>query len=128
MILADTSIWIDHLRSQNAHLTSLLVSISVGMHPCVIGELACGNLPRRSVYINEWLSLPRLMPASDNEVLSFIESNHLMGRGIGYVDMHLLAAAKLNFVSLWTRDIRVHKAALDLQIAYLPPGGYGLPS
>ena len=98
------------------------------MHPGVLGELACGNLPRRNAFLGQLNLLPQLSPASEDEVLMLIERHRLMGRGIGYLDMHLLAAARLNGVSLWTRDQRLHKAALDLQIAYAAPPGYGLPS
>lgn len=128
MILADTSIWIDHLRSPNAHLSARLSAISVGIHPSVIGELACGSLSKRTVFLRQLQSLPLLNPASDEEVLSFIEHHRLHGRGIGYVDMHLLASAKLNGTRLWTRDRRLNKAASELKIAYIPPAGFGLPS
>jgi predicted nucleic acid-binding protein len=120
MILADTSIWIDHLRSQNSHLASLLRSISLGVHPMVIGELACGTLPNRAVFLRQIQNLPRLLSASDDELLSFIDRYRIMGRGIGYIDAHLLAAAKLNGAKLWTGDKRLHKIASDLHVEYIP--------
>jgi len=128
MILADTSIWIDHLRSPNAHLSARLHAISIGIHPWVIGELACGNLSKRAAFLRQLQSLPQLMPAAEDEVLSFIEHNKISGRGIGYIDMHLLAAAKLNGTRLWTRDKRLNQTASELKIAYLPPAGFGMPS
>jgi predicted nucleic acid-binding protein len=128
MILVDTSVWIDHLRAPDAHLSALLSTISVGTHPWVIGELACGNLKNRAAILGDLQFLPHLYLATDAEVLLFIEQNRLMGQGIGYIDMHILASAKLSGVNLWTRDKRLMRVASDLQISYLPPTGPGLPS
>jgi predicted nucleic acid-binding protein len=127
MILADTTIWIDHLRSPNTHLINLLHSISIGTHPMVIGELACGTLPKRDHFIREMRKLPQLVPASDDEVLYFIDRHKLMGRGIGYVDVHLLVSAKLNGMELWTRDMRLRESAAKLHIAYQAPSGLTRP-
>jgi predicted nucleic acid-binding protein len=128
MILVDTSVWIDHLRTPDAHLSALLSTISVGMHPWVIGELACGNLKNRAAILGDLQLLPSLYLATDAEILLFIEQNRLMGQGIGYIDMHILSSAKLSRVNLWTRDKRLMRVASDLQISYLPPTGSGLPS
>ena len=92
MILVDTSVWIDHLRKGDRGLAALLTASGVLMHPFVIGELACGNLRKRDEVLALLKDLPRVAVASDDEVLFFIERNALMGRGLGYVDVHLLAA------------------------------------
>lgn len=120
MILVDTSIWIDHLRSGNESLATLLQGELVCIHPWIIGELACGNLTNRTELLELLGALPRLTPASDDETLLFIEKRQLMGRGIGYVDMHLLAACIIHSARLWTRDRRLTQVAADLGLAYLP--------
>lgn len=94
-ILVDTSVWIDHLRKGNDRLASLLQGFAVFVHPLVIGELACGNLRNRKNILQMLKRLPGAKMASDSEVLYFIEKNRLSGRGIAYVDAHLLAAAAL---------------------------------
>ena len=95
MILADTSIWVDHLRAGEPGLVSLLNDNQVLTHPMVIGELACGNLPNRDTVLGLLGALPAIHVATHEEVLFFIEQRQVMGRGIGYIDAHLLAAAKL---------------------------------
>ena len=108
MILVDTSVWVDHLRSGNARLASLLEDTQVTTHPFVIGELACGNLANRAGILSLLQKLPQVPAATDTEVLYFIEQQQLMGRGIGYVDAHLLAATALAGRSgLWTLDRRL---------------------
>jgi predicted nucleic acid-binding protein len=95
VILVDTSLWVEHLRRGLPRLATLLQEGQVLIHPWVIGELACGNLRHRSAVLNLLQGLPAAMVASDAEVLLLIERDRLMGRGIGYVDAHLLASAKL---------------------------------
>lgn len=108
MILVDTSVWVDHLRRGNARLVSLLEETEVCSHPFVVGELACGRLKNRREILALLKSLPQLPSATDDEVLYFIDQQKLMGRGVGYVDVHLLAAAKLAGISeLWTLDKRL---------------------
>jgi hypothetical protein len=120
MILVDTSVWIDHLRDGDAILAELLTSSQVLMHPFVIGELACGNLRNRNEVLALLKDLPRATTATDEEVLFFIERHALMGRGIGYVDAHLLAATALgNATRLWTRDGRLRAQADALALAYV---------
>ena len=92
MILVDTSIWIDHLRVGEEGLVTLLNSTQVLCHPFVVGELACGNLRNRDEALTLLSELPRIAVATDAEVLYYIEQHGLMGRGIGYIDAHLLAA------------------------------------
>lgn len=119
MILVDTSVWIDHLRKRNDRLSDLLLSASVLVHPHVIGELACGNLVNREQILKLLSALPHSKVASEKEVLYFIEQNKLMGRGIGYVDAHLLAAASLSGPSaLWTRDRKLQSVAGGLGLGW----------
>jgi predicted nucleic acid-binding protein len=118
MILADTSVWIDHLRSSDERLVALLERTEVVMHPFVTGELALRNLAQRAIILGTLQDLPQASVASDEEVLHFIEKRSLLGRGIGYVDAHLLAAVQLTPVtSLWTRDKRLHATAVSLSLA-----------
>jgi predicted nucleic acid-binding protein len=118
MILVDSSVWIDHLRSGNAKLAGLLENGQVLVHPFVIGELALGNLKKRAQILTNLQDLPEAVVARDDEVLRFIGRHALHGRGIGYVDAHLLASARLTpDGSLWTRDKRLHAAAKRLGLA-----------
>lgn len=119
MILADTSVWIDHLRSGEPQLSSLLDDGSVLMHPFVLGEMACGNLRNRKVVLELLADLPHAIVATEAEVLDFIEHHFLMGRGIGYVDAHLLASVSLSdSTRLWTRDRRLEAAAETLDVSF----------
>jgi len=119
MILVDTSVWIDHLRSGDENLVELLNHGQVLMHPFVLGELACGNLASRAEVLGLLKQLPQSAVASEDEVLAFIEKRGLMGRGIGYVDMHLLAAVALECSArLWTRDKRLWAVADELLMGY----------
>ena len=109
MILADTSIWIDHFRQGDAVLAKLLQARAIVMHPFIIGELALGNLRQRDDILNDLQDLPRAKVATDAEVLHFIAQHALFGLRIGYIDAHLLAAARLTpDCLLWTRDKRLH--------------------
>jgi len=118
VILVDTTVWVDHLRADDAQLSALLLSNQVLMHSFVIGELACGNLRNRVELLTLLTDLPQAPVASDAEVLFFIERHRLMGRGIGYIDAHLLAATALGDAgtSLWTRDQRLAALAGELQL------------
>lgn len=119
MILVDTSVWVDHLRAGDAELAALLNGSGVLMHPFVLGELACGNLRNRTEVLALLKDLPRAAVATDEEVLFFIERHALMGRGVGYVDAHLLAAVTLGSgTRLWTRDKRLRPVADALALAY----------
>lgn len=112
MILVDTSVWVDHLRSGDAGLVELLEQAAVAMHPFVIGELACGNLRKRETILELLQDLPAAAVASHSEALAFIEHRDLQGRGIGYIDVHLLASVVLTpGARLWTRDAKLRKAA-----------------
>ena len=120
MILVDTSVWVDHLRVGDAQLAGLLERGNVVMHPFVVGEIACGSLADRGLVLELLQGLPSATVAESNEVLGFIERHELHGRGIGYVDVHLLASAALTEdVTLWTRDKRLLSAAQALGCAFL---------
>jgi predicted nucleic acid-binding protein len=111
VILVDTSVWIDHLRRGNADLAAALEHDLVVCHPFVIGELACGNLANRAELLALLAKLPTVPVATDTEVLTLIERRRLMGRGLGYVDAHLLASAAIGSVTLWTLDARLAQMA-----------------
>ena len=112
MVLVDTSIWVTHLRQGSRQLEKLLMDAEVMCHPFIIGELACGNLKNRNEIIALLQALPMVLTIEFDELLFFIDRNHLMGKGIGFVDVHLLASAQLTGVPLWTADKRL-KAAID---------------
>ena len=119
MILVDTSVWVDHLRKGVSALAARLEQGSVLMHPLVLGELACGNLENRAELLRLLHDLPMATTATDSEARDFIERKALMGRGIGYVDVHLLASAVLTDAArLWTRDKRLNQVAGQLDIAH----------
>ena len=119
MILVDTSVWVDHLRAGAPALAVALEGGEVLMHPFVLGEVACGRLRNRAQVLRLLGELPAAQVATDAEVLEFIERRALMGRGIGYIDAHLLASAALaGTARLWTRDRRLAVVAADLKLAY----------
>jgi predicted nucleic acid-binding protein len=119
MVLVDTSIWIDHLRKGNVHLEKLLLDMEVACHPFIIGELACGNLKNRSEIVSLLHSLPLTPSIENGEILHFIERNKLMGIGIGIVDVHLLASARLAHIPIWTSDKRLLNTSASLKMAYI---------
>jgi predicted nucleic acid-binding protein len=119
VILVDTTVWIDHLRSGETALAAALEDGRVLMHPFVLGELACGTLKNRDEVLDLLGNLPAAPTATDPEVLGLIERRALMGRGIGYIDVHLLASAALADVGrLWTRDRRLAAVASELELAF----------
>lgn len=121
MILVDTSVWADHFREALPALVSALGASNVAIHPFVIGELACGTLADRSRTLRNFSKLAKVQRASDQEVLTLIESHELMGRGIGLIDVHLLASTLLTpHTRLWTHDKRLGQVAKDLSIRYEP--------
>ena len=121
MILVDTSVWVDHLRAGDKALTGLLDAGMVLTHPFVIGELALGNLRQRELVLNALSDLPCARIATDAEVLHFIDRHVLFGRGVGYVDVHLLAGVRLMAgAELWTNDKRLHGIAAQLGLAFMP--------
>lgn len=115
MILVDTSVWVDYLRNGDKTLAQLLTQGQVCIHPMIIGELACGNLQNREQLMGLWHNLPAVNMASHSEALFFLDSHKLMGKGIGWVDLHLLAASQLTSnTQLWTRDRRLAHIAETL--------------
>jgi predicted nucleic acid-binding protein len=118
MVLVDTSIWIDHLKKGNASLEKLLLDMEVVCHPFIIGELACGNLKNRNEILSLLYSLPTAPILEHNEILYFIESKKLMGIGIGLIDVHLLASARLAHAPLWTIDKKLLSASGALGISF----------
>jgi predicted nucleic acid-binding protein len=122
MILVDTPVWVDHLHSGNPVLAELLEQNRVVNHPMVLGELACGNLQNRQQLLQLWQNLDSLQAVSHDEALYFIEQNGLMGKGIGYVDVHLLASVALVAgAKLWIRDKRLTRIAVELGYAWEAP-------
>jgi predicted nucleic acid-binding protein len=122
VILADTSVWIDHLRAGVPALANALEEGQVLVHPFVVGELACGNLRNRRQVLALLGNLPSAPTVTDAEAMEFIERRALIGRGIGYIDVHLLAAAALaGTARLWTRDRRLAQLAAELGLAFTEP-------
>jgi len=115
MTLVDTSVWVDHFRNGNAELQKLLQQDEVLVHPFVTGELACGNLRNRAQVLSLLQQLPQARISTDPEVLHFLELRKLWGRGIGWVDVHLLASAMLSHAKLWTLDKRLHGLASEIR-------------
>lgn len=119
MIIVDTSIWVDHLKVGDLELTNLLNDEKVYQHPLIVAELALGSLKSRNSILNLLDDLPQAQVASITEVRTFIEANSLFSRGIGYVDVSLLASCLLSTdTKIWTRDKRLARAAVDLRIGY----------
>lgn len=121
MILVDTSVWIDYLRSGNPTLAALLDSNAVIAHPWIIGELALGNLRDRDEVIGLLRALPQAIVADDHELLSLIDREPLHGAGIGYVDAQLLAATRLTpDTALWTTDKRLATVTARAGLGFHP--------
>jgi len=117
VILVDTSVWVDHLKRGDAGLARHLEAGVVLTHAFVIGEIACGLPPRRAQTLSLMKALKAAPVAEHLEVLEFIERHRLSGRGIGYVDVHLLASAALADARLWTRDKRLSAVATEMGLA-----------
>jgi len=121
MILADTSVWISHLRSGVPALAELLEDALVLVHPMVIGELAVGSLGARREILSLLGNLPSPAIAQHHEVLTFVEDRRLHGRGLGWVGVHLLASTLISTEArLWTEDRRLATAAHELGIGWAP--------
>ena len=117
MVLVDTSIWVTHLRHGAIGLEALLHGSRVVCHPFIVGELACGNLQNRSEIISLLQRLPGAIRAEHEEIMKFIENYRLMGKGLGYIDIHLLASAMLTGIPLWTLDKKLNEVAIKLGLA-----------
>ena len=119
MILVDTAVWIDHLHKAVPALAEALEGEEVLTHPFVIGELACGELRNRHEFLGLLAALPSAAVATDDEALVLIEDRRLMGKGLGYIDVHLLASAMLTEATrLWTTDKRLRMIAAQLRIGF----------
>lgn len=119
MILVDTSVWIDHIAVSELALLEKLRHRQVLMHPMVLGEVACGNVPRRAQTLRRMRSLPRIKELPHESVLSSIESRNLKGRGIGFIDAHLICSVlEHGETLLWTRDLRLKRIAEDYRVAF----------
>jgi len=116
MVLADTSVWIQHFRHGEPALADRLTEGLVLMHPLIAGELACGNLKHRAAVLADLQTLPAASIASPAEVLQFLEDRRLWGRGLGWIDLHLLASAVLSKCQLWTFDKRLAEAGRELRL------------
>lgn len=121
MVLVDTSVWVEHFRGRVVRLQELLDRGEVMAHPFIIGELACGQLANRHEILELLQELPQAESATHDEVLGLIEHQKLMGCGLGYVDVHLLASALLSSCLIWTRDAGLIKAAARLGLVYSVP-------
>jgi hypothetical protein len=118
MVLVDTSVWVTHLRQGSRQLEKLLMDSEVMCHPFIIGELACGDLKNRNEIILLLQSLPMAPTIEFDEFLFFIDKNHLMGKGVGFVDVHLLASAQLTGVPLWTANKWLKSAADQFALTF----------
>ncbi len=117
MILDDTSIWIDYLQRGEPLLSEKMSQRQVLMHGMVLGELAIGNFKNRQLLLRRWSALPFINSATDRQVLQFLETHQLMGKGVGWIDLHLLTAVDLaNDVQFWTRDKRLRSIAETLNL------------
>jgi predicted nucleic acid-binding protein len=122
VVLVDTSIWVAHLCQGNTQLEALLNDGTVVCHPFIISELACRAMKNRVQILSLLQSLPVAETVEHGEVLQFIEHNRLMGKGLGYVDVHLLASAVLTGVPLWTLDRKLQQSSAKLRIDYKREG------
>lgn len=118
MVLVDTSVWVSHFRETQIDLVNLLHDGKVACHPFIVGELACGNLKNREIVLSLLEALPTSAEAEHEEVLTFIERHSLMGKGLGYVDLHLLASAVLSRLPIWTLDKKLEQVADVLRHKY----------
>ena len=118
MILADTSVWVQYFRRGLPEFSDALYNCRIAIHSVVLGELSTGNLPRRSQTLTALHALPQTKAGTSDECLAFIETHRLFGRGIGWNDVQLLAAARLTGIPLWSLDTRLVEAAQELGVAY----------
>lgn len=117
MTLADSSVWVDHLRRGNSRLGQLLLDGEVLSHPFVVGELACGFLTRRTEILSLLATLPQVAVADHAEVLRLVDNQRLYGQGLGWIDMHLLASAVLSHAPIWTLDKTLARSALAMGVS-----------
>jgi predicted nucleic acid-binding protein len=118
LVLVDTSVWVNFLRSGNSALEKLLDEGLVHIHDFITGELACGNLHNRQEILSTLALLPHLSQASHKEVLHLIEIEKLMGKGLSYVDLHLIASAQIATIPIWTMDAKFDRVNKSLGLKY----------
>ena len=118
MVLVDTSVWVEHFRAGNSGLKSLLEEGKVSCHELIVGELACGSLKNRGGIISLLQTLPSVVEAEHDEVLRFVDQHRLMGKGLGLIDVHLMASAVLSDTPLWTLDKTLKAESSRLGIAF----------
>jgi hypothetical protein len=118
MILVDSSVWIDHFRKADPRLEALLIRELVSLHSFVLGELACGNLTNRSAALSKLRLLPTASRANVEDVHHLLESRRLWGRGLGWIDLHLLTSALIDRCRLWTNDRALGSVAASLGIGF----------
>ena len=116
MILVDTSVWVDHLRTADQELSSFLNEGVVLCHPFVIAELACGNLKNREKILDLLSALPISEVASHEEAMYLFTDRKLSGEGIGWIDVHLLASALLSNCTIWTKDKTLQTVSKSLNV------------
>ncbi|MBN2102870.1 type II toxin-antitoxin system VapC family toxin [bacterium] len=116
MVLVDTSIWIDHFRNCNDQLVELLNDGEVFCHPFIIGELACGNLKNRKEILTALQALPQSSIIEHNEIMIFIEKNNIISKGLGYIDVAILASSLVTGSPLWTLDLKLNDIAIKFDI------------
>ena len=119
-MLVDTSIWIDHFRRSQPALVDALERGDVESHDFVVGELACGTLPRRDDVLTLMRALPRIAAVTHAEAMALVAERQLWGRGLGWIDVNLLAAVLVAGTRLWTIDRRLRKIAHELDVAWEP--------
>ena len=118
MVLVDTSVWVSHLRQAHLGLVGLLEGGEVACHPFIIGELACGNIKNRTTILTLLEALPTTIAVEHREIMTFIENHALMGKGLGYTDVHLLASSVLAGFPIWTLDRKLERVAETLHCKY----------
>lgn len=118
MVLVDTSVWVSHFRKAHAGLADLLNNGEVACHPFIIGELACGNMKNRTTILTLLEALPMAVAVEHHEAMTFIENHALMGKGLGYIDVHLLASCILTELPIWTLDKKRELLADTLHCRY----------
>ena len=118
MVLVDTSVWVNHFRHGGPQLAQSLEDGLVLMHPFVLGEIACGNLQKRSQVLSDLQALPLAVSAEHSEVMHLLERHKLYGSGLSWIDVHLLASSLLSHCRLWTLDSRLARAAATLRLRH----------
>ena len=118
MVLVDTSVWVSHFRQLHPGLAGLLDDGEVACHPFIIGELACGNIKNRTTILTLLEALPMATAVDHQEVMTFLENHALMGKGLGYIDVHLLASCMLAELPIWTLDKKLGQVAHKLHCKY----------